>query len=393
MRRPGPQPRDRLVGIRSPSRADQSGPFEAGDRSLFYPEDLSRRIDILRLILIIGIVFIHVPFDDHTSPYMANPPPFETMMIWLRDGLFRVGVPCLSLISGYLIGLKRPRSHEALLAKKGRTLVVPFLIFNLSVFFFVLGLQFLGGGTFWPDLTGSDLHDLLDALFSIYDQPINIPLYFLRDLIVCIILYPALAWIVQRAPRGFLLLVVAMMVLDLDTGIILRTRILLAFSLGMALAMHRVDIQRYDRFAVPALTALVCISAGLAFLHVVGGEYLQGIAQGTEKLATLTASVLVWFAAAPLAAAKLGHRLAKHARYSFFIFCTHQPILVICAMVQSRLSLPYPLFFFASAGVALLLGILLFILLERRAPGLLAIMTGARVRQRAEIPLPSPSST
>lgn len=354
--------------------------------------DISIRIDMLRLILILGIVFIHVPFDDRTAPYNAGTTGFDWVMIGLRDGLFRVGVPCLSLISGYLIGLRPPSSYRALLNKKAKSIALPFLFFNLSTFALVLVLQLLGYGSFWPDMLHASTIEVLDALFSIADQPINIPLYFMRDLMMCILLYPLLAWIVARAPGLFLGVILIVLLLDIEIWVILRIRILFCFVLGMTLAMHKVNIRRFDHLAGPALALLTAIIMALTAAHVMGNEYLRGWAQSAEKIGILISSVLVWIAAAPLGRTGAGQAISERSYYSFFIFCTHQPLLVLCSIVQSRLHLPYPLFFFSSALVAIVAAVALFDLMARFAPGFLSSVTGVRVRPK-RAPLPDVTAT
>src|SRR5690348_3305233 len=68
---------------------------------------ISRRIEILRVLLICGIVVLHTP---PTWSLEALPPEAGVwpgvVKLFFDYGPFRAGVPTLSLISGYLLFLR-----------------------------------------------------------------------------------------------------------------------------------------------------------------------------------------------------------------------------------------------------------------------------------------------
>ena len=120
----------RRKSVRLKSAAWGSGP-NRGD-IVVLDANISSRINLMRILLISGIVFVHVPSDPQTSPFLGTFGILDWLRVFLGDSLFRVGVPCLSAISGYLLfrrGLddfdygRRSRS-------KARTVLAPFLIWN-----------------------------------------------------------------------------------------------------------------------------------------------------------------------------------------------------------------------------------------------------------------------
>ena len=74
---------------------------------------VSDRINSLRIVLIIGILLEHIPFNPENSPYLVNTPIFDWFRIYFGDILVRSGVPCLSAISGYLLFRNGPNLNTA----------------------------------------------------------------------------------------------------------------------------------------------------------------------------------------------------------------------------------------------------------------------------------------
>ncbi len=107
------------------------------------------------------------------------------------------------------------------------------------------------GEGYLPDPLHASGRDLMTQVLAVEDFPANVPLYFLRDLFVCILLSPILAWLISRAPILTLtaLLVIAL-VPELSIYIVLKRSILFSFSLGIFIALQQFDLRALDRFAV-----------------------------------------------------------------------------------------------------------------------------------------------
>ena len=229
-------------------------------------QNLSSRINLMRILLISGIVFVHVPHDPETSPFLGMYGAFDWVRVFLADALFRIGVPCLSAISGYLLFRKGMHAFDypATLRSKSKTVLLPFLLWNGLLFLAILLLQhFEVGIGYFPDLWNATPREMVSHGVALEELPVNVPLYFLRDLFVCILISPILAFLMRRFPwpaLGVLLVITA--VPDLTIFIVQKKSILFSFSLGIALALHKVDIKALDRYAAP-LMALTVVAAGL----------------------------------------------------------------------------------------------------------------------------------
>ena len=133
----------------------------------------------MRIILISGIVFVHVPHDPETSPFLGLYGFFDWVRVFLGDALFRIGVPCLSAISGYLLFRRgwNAYSYPATIKSKTKTVLLPFLLWNGGLFIAVMLLQRAGIGVgYFPDLWNARPREMLSHGVAADELPVNVPL-------------------------------------------------------------------------------------------------------------------------------------------------------------------------------------------------------------------------
>ena len=347
---------------------------------------VSARINLMRIVLISGIIFVHVPYDPATSPYAGQFGGLDWMRVFLADSLFRIGVPCLSAISGYLLFHRGfdAFDYRKTLRTKASTILLPFLMWNLSFLALVYAAQSRGiGFGYLPDVVNATPRELMSLGLAAEAWPINIPLYFLRDLLLCLVLSPLIALAVLRYPRTVLALMLAYAVLPLPSGIFLKKSILFGFSFGVAMALHRVDIRRMDRFAVPIVLAVLAMAVLLSLtLYAYGPEFPVWLDM-LRALAAIAGIFGAWALSALLIRTHAGEALSRLGGLSFWIFCGHYPLLILFWMVWNRLGIPdYPLFYAASPVLALAILVSTHALARRFAPALHAILTGRRMGGR-----------
>ena len=200
----------------------------------------SQVIDRLRFPLAIAVVFIHsfgsAPLDLsvlHADP-LAGSSLFNWVRICLSHVLTGIAVPTFFIVSGYLFFRKWQRWDGQLYLKKMksrfRTLFIPYVCWNaiatLSIIAAMIGAYFLKGkplsriplyfqengilSLFWDiNVWAEDRTNLLGMLTPM-TGPIDLPLWFLRDLIVVTVLTPLIYWFVKRTRHyGILLLALA----------------------------------------------------------------------------------------------------------------------------------------------------------------------------------------
>jgi len=335
-------------------------------------EQVRLRIAMLRFLMIFGVVLLHVP---PFVPFAELPnEPFALTKAFLQLAVFRCTVPVLTMISGYLLFRSALDQDPWRLAKKkGKTILVPFLFFNLSLLAAALGLYYGAGLSLSSEVPPANLRGWLDAAFGYRDSPINYPLNFLRDLLVLMLLAPVFGVLLRRAPWPGLVLVLAVFMNNLDGPLLLRDVMAPVFYCGGLAAVRRWNLTAFDRFAWPALAAFLLSCVWVIAMRVANTNYLR-----------MVAPFLIWPAAALLAPTAAGRWLARMSKYSFFVFVAHAPVLMATWMVFKPFSrwVPYPVYWVLAPFVVVGVLVALYQLGARRAPRLLGAVLGTHVDAR-----------
>lgn len=304
----------------------------------------SLRIDMLRTILIFGIIVVHVP------PHMDYAPPHSD--VWgmfrfaLSNALFRAAVPTLTVVSGYLLFQHVERLRYAdTVRKKSERLLWPFLLWNLPFVALLYAIEAAGmqDHQYSFQLYPFDWRVMADAAFAWRDGPVNYPLNFLRDLYLLMLAFPVVLWMARRLGWAGLVLVYGVFILDLDGPLIGRGLMPACFYAGAMLALRKVDLGRFDHLWPLAIMLLLAGSAIVAWFDV-----------HNLTLFTTLAPPLIWIAASPLADTKAGRWLAGLAEHSFFVFLSHSFLVLALQIVWDRLlpNAPYMLFWLVTPFVA-----------------------------------------
>lgn len=176
---------------------------------------LSKTITIVRFPLIVAIVLIHTYISDQPNVGgvimvpSGSLPIFDTWEYILRQCIAELAVPTFFLISGFLFFYKTETfttgTYKYKLRKRFRSLLLPYLIWNLIYMGYVFIVQ-----CFAPSLTSPDrkmiadysLIDFVDSFWHYdgvsYGGPIYGPLWFIRDLIVIDVLSPLLFFLIKK---------------------------------------------------------------------------------------------------------------------------------------------------------------------------------------------------
>lgn len=342
----------------------------------------SIRINLLRTILIFGIVVVHIP------PAMVEAPPhshiFGMVKYSFSRALFRAAVPVLTVISGYLLFLRPDRlDYRSVVVQKSQRLLWPFLLWNIPflALLYVIQSQGMLSHDFRFQLYPADIAVILDAAFAWREGPLNYPLNFLRDLFLLMLAYPLFLWVARKAGWWALPAVWLFFVFDLDGPVINRALMPACFYLGALLALRKVDLGRLDRFWPAAIAVLIIASVAVAWFDIRNLTYFKTLAVP-----------LIWVAAAPLAATRIGDRLAGLAGYSFFVFLTHGFAVLALWLVWSRIAPPggYAIFWLIAPFVVFAGGAIGFALLRKFFPHFANALIGkfGKSKPRASRELP-----
>ncbi len=177
----------------------------------------SLRLKLLRFPPIIGVLYIHafgmtITYGGGTLGTADISGLTELIRTLISQGLARTAVPLFFLMSGYLFFANFHWSQQTYGKKiltRLQSLLVPYLFWNL------LGMGILALGQAIPMIrpyfTGASTpiaeylgwYDYLNALFGLNGYPIAYHFWFIRDLILLVLLAPVIAVILRYAPLPF----------------------------------------------------------------------------------------------------------------------------------------------------------------------------------------------
>jgi surface polysaccharide O-acyltransferase-like enzyme len=193
---------------------------------------ISETISLLRFPLTVFVVFIHYNmgvrgFSLHGVTYGLDAPEwFRWVTAFFSDVLPRTAVPLFYIISGYLFfrgGSFDTDAYRRKLRTRASTLLVPYLLWNMIAVLVQLShrLPFLSSvfpsahlmevqltplrlfRTFFDNYwnRGILVTPENDGMVSELPYPADVPLWYVRDLMVMVLLAPVIWWLVRRAGR------------------------------------------------------------------------------------------------------------------------------------------------------------------------------------------------
>lgn len=188
------------------------------------------RLDLLRVLLTIGIVCLHAT----TENLVGSTPAFDifTRIIII---LTKVCVPLFFAISGYLFFRNTPEKPDVKwfwgkISSRFFTLVIPYLIANVIAW----GCYYFAMKEVPSMVSGFFGDNWKDPLFVFWKGPVNLSLWFIRELIVLVILTP-LVYLLVRYTGWF-----GVLALGLLWGFKIGPEPLFLFSAGACLGVHKI---------------------------------------------------------------------------------------------------------------------------------------------------------
>lgn len=335
--------------------------------------DIRYRIALLRFFMIFGVIVLHTP------AYVPMPEVglgwFDTTKAFFQLAVFRASVPVLTVISGFLLfGSGIDREPARCVTKKARTILVPFLCFNLTLLPLALAAEMFAGMDLSANLWPLEPMRWLNAAFGLTASPINYPLNFLRDLIVLILLAPVFGWLLRRYAWPGLVLVSVVFMANFDGNLLLRDVMAVLFYIGGMAAVRDWNLRALDPYALICFVAFVLACAAIVHFRVENTTYLR-----------LVAPFLIWPATVWIVHTQLGAWLAGMSKYSFFLFLAHAPVLLSTWVIYGRYgkAIPYPVYWVLAPLLVSAVLIVTYRVAMAIMPQAFRVMIGAGARARS----------
>ena len=343
----------------------------------------SNAINIARFILIIGVVFIHLPLRfTNGFPHIEAPLyKFISSRFFLMD----VSLPGLFLISGYLffykINIETQYSMKEYFGKiKSRitSIVVPYLFWNVFwLIYTIVKNYYLSTNNLDCSIDIDSFETALKAFWAVGqgefpNAPIATYTWFLRDLFMCTVLSPFYYYVFMTKNFGRVMFVISAVLLgfpDFDIPLIIPS-----FYIGGYIAFHRHNIMNLCN-RINWLTSI----AGLMVLHIV---YYIYYSNSILRIALLIFGfILVFKLALRMNNNKIFNELSKASTYLYLthIFIINMGMHLLFSLLRPHTDIGYVSCFLLNLFICIALCISSFYLLKKiRANTLLKIVTGGR---------------
>ncbi|SFF85260.1 Acyltransferase family protein [Novosphingobium sp. CF614] len=347
-------------------------------------------ISIARVICILGVVYVHAWTGlDGNALQLARGTPQENLRWVLMEAFGRSAVPLLGLVSGWLVaGSARTRDWRRHVARKARTILVPMVLWNALALALVCGTAWLFR---LPAPTPHSLGWVIEEIFILTRNPdVDVQMPFLRDLFLCMVAAPLLVRMPNRMLGVVIALAAACQILGAGPPVLMRPATLMFFTLGIA--AHRGGVaERTATWPLPlaAVPFAVLMPVQLWLALSADAPRAGAWVSGLDLLVRIAASLCFWRVSWALARSSARGALLKIEPFVFLLFCSHLILIwlggPLLGQVFGKLGAPgYPAYLLVQPLLVLACVIALGSLLQRAAPGLAGVLSGGRLKPRAE---------
>lgn len=351
----------------------------------------SERLDVIKFPLIVGVVFIHA-YDTQVlmagqAVGVANSSEISDFIRNLiSQGVARIAVPLFFLISGFLFFQNFHYSiteYTKKLKSRVNTLLIPFLFWNIATLFLVAlvqsipAAQSLVSGMNAPVSTYG-AYDYLNAIFGIDRFPISYQFWFIRDLIILILLVPLIHLILKLLPHAMFAALFTLWFLDIWFVYCPSVLAVTFFYIGAYLASQSKNLFALDKFGtkisflyIAVLLTDVSIGYSLYRQHI----HNIGIILGCISVLFLTNSIVKFPSTKRI--------FMWCSGLSFFVFATHEPLLNLLRKLFYKTVMPSSdlsvlLLYFLIPLLTIMLCVLLYLGMKKFTPRFLNIISGGR---------------
>ncbi len=358
-----------------------------------------QRISYLRLVLVLALVFLHYGgvYGSELSPYrgyQGQALPFASILISFILYIGFTAVPAMSAISGFLFFKGASREVSPKFIRKWRSravsLALPFLLWSSAFAALAFAVHMVA-----PDMFNqlapnghSTVRLLADAVLGLTRTPVAFQLWFVRDLMVTIIVSPIIWFLVGRAPLVTIAVLTLLWVADHDLWIFLRLDVPLFFSFGAACAMHGFRPDLPARWVLPVFVLFLVVAMGRTVApYYVGYTAGWGFDVATAAMRVLGA-LAVWNAASLALQGSIAAWVQRHSHLAFYIHCAHYPPILFIKIglgqfINERSEAAQVALYFATVALVISLLIASARLMQRRLPRVFKVLSGGRTKEES----------
>lgn len=352
---------------------------------------LSNKLKLISFVSMLMVVFLH---SYNLGTEIIEKPNIKKgynffIQFFISQGITRIAVPIFFTISGYLLFVRLNnvisfKEYLQVLKKKFISLAIPYLFWSISFFTVFFLLQKLPGiAALFKQKHIAD-YSLKETLSIIFINPIPFQLWFIRDLILLIMMFPLLYWAL-RLSKGLVLLLFLISWWSGFDFIIFSNEALFFFAIGSFLGINksglRININQITTCVLFILWFIFVLSETLLVYKSFGNPYILNF---FHKSGILIGVISAWFFYDFVLKEnyRFYFKIMPFLDLSFFIYVSHEPFLEILKIIFYKILGTGDMKMLSIYIVAPLLVISLCILtgefLKKTVPSFFKIITGGR---------------
>lgn len=343
---------------------------------------LSDKIKVISLIAITMVIYIHTYYTEGENYTL-----FMSLQRFFGGvGLSGIANPLFYLISGYLFFININSVYECFpkIKKRFHTLFIPYILANTLAFIlyaFLDGISRLSLALYnvvnfhilnWLQL------DLITLLKNIYWEPVAFQLWFVRDMILFVLLTPIIFYILKFCSQKKWTSLLLLFILILYYFVTSHHVIWMAIG-GIISMSNIINIAEYC--PTKQKDIVMYISAAIFIFFVVCNSFnIYTLKYGYA----LFGVIAFWLLYDKIAKGQLyctNQKLAKACSLSFFIYLIHEPILLIFKKVPLLIfnnEITLTIYFLTVPIVFVTITIFIGNLLRKYIPKFFSIYVGGR---------------
>ena len=372
---------------------------------------------MLRFPLAILVVFVHsfgagIDVAQLHGNGFSGSAIYDYVRIFFSLVIARSAVPIFFIISGYLFFCKVATYNKEVylgkLKKRWQSLVIPYLIWNLL--FIIWTLTFIVGsillhGKSWNVIGEYFIqHGFLHMLWnsSVWEErttwfgvithnsgPVLLPFWYMRDLIMMVVLSPVFYWLIKNLRFLFILLMMAVYIFDIRVSWMSGSFMTagLFFNMGAYFAIMKQDF-------TDVLWKWRYIICPIAMILMVTQTYIGSTMDDSASwmichwLVIVQSFALIIFASVMCRHRRIYELSKRLASTSFFIYAFHVFILGhVISLINKMMPLGDVWYvqivcYFVSPLICVCLCVCFYCLLRTLCPSFFAILIGERGKKK-----------
>lgn len=362
---------------------------------------ISQTICFLRFPLIIGVILIHadlstIPIDSNECINNIDYPIYTQISYFFSQIISRIAVPLFFFISGFLFFYKTQIFNSNIylqkIKKRIHTIVIPYLIWNLLVILYRLCTQLIV-----PELISSNnkpiydfsISDWLFAFWNTYpiyhelNMPINIPLWFIRDLIVVVVFSPLLYLAIQKLSKNIVVLLGLLWISNTWFNVSgLSIDAFFFFTFG---AYFSIKKKNFISLMKPFSKLFIVLYLIIIIIELLNNQFnfVQDYIKYIHNLGILLGIISVITISAYFISKGRWKANSFLANSTFFLYAYHATPLGVIIKLSLMYIKPYTEFslliiYFGSTIIITLIGLMIYYLIKTHLPRFTAFITGGR---------------